>query len=812
MSPLSYGVAPFSVSLDARKLDVKVEAADTVEPGATINFNVSTSEAARVALFAIDEGILQVAGYKNPDPLAFFFQKRALEVDTVQILDLILPEFSQLMNAAAPGGDGEKALERQVNPFKRKRQQPAVYWSGIVDVPAGGKTFSYTTPDSFNGKLRILAVAVTPQKVGVYAGATEVRGPLVLSPNIPAFIAPHDEVLVTAGVFNNLPTAAHVTLELKTSAGLQTSANSSNSVVLDIAPQKEAVAQFRLQGTEALGSADLWFTANIDGKSVKLHDTSSVRPAVPYRTQLTVGRSDKSSTEIPTTRDLFDPFRQVEFGAGFSPLVWMRGMENYLDHYIYGCSEQIVSKALPALVFLPRDMLATGTSQTINSAISTLAQRQNAQGGFGLWSANPVVSPTVSNYASDFLLEARDRGYPVPRPLLERASAYLDYIANQPTDGLTSMRDRAYATYLLTRSGKVTTRTLADITEQLNTYHSQDWKSDITAAYLAASYALLKQDDVARKLIAGVPWRELGTERGYYGVYYDALVHDTTLLTLIARHFPAETKKVPAALLDKFGERISRNDYHSLSAANLIRAMDLYDAQVASNGDIKVRATMKDQQNLLLDMLSRPPRAELPSGTTAVSLEKVNGAQAYYLMSEAGFDRSIPATELQQGIEVISEYQDTDGKPLASPAQVKVGEEFLIQLRVRATERDSVEQIALVALLPGGVEPVIQRATEADPAQSNSESSGEDGESSGTTWQSPVGDYSRSTWSPEYVDVRDDRLVLYGTVARDAQTFVFRVRAINAGHYQGPPPYAEAMYEPTLQARGKGTTLDIAQP
>ncbi len=116
----------------------KVDAPDTVIAGATPSiFKVSTSEPARVALFAVDEGILQVAGYKNPDPLAFFFQKRALEVETVQILDLILPEFSQLMNAAAPGGDGDTALERQVNPFKRKRQKPAVYWSGLVDLPAG---------------------------------------------------------------------------------------------------------------------------------------------------------------------------------------------------------------------------------------------------------------------------------------------------------------------------------------------------------------------------------------------------------------------------------------------------------------------------------------------------------------------------------------------------------------------------------------------------------------------------------------------------------------------------------------------------
>jgi uncharacterized protein YfaS (alpha-2-macroglobulin family) len=326
---------------------------------------------------------------------------------------------------------------------------------------------------------------------------------------------------------------------------------------------------------------------------------------------------------------------------------------------------------------------------------------------------------------------------------------------------------------------------------------------------------LLKQTDVAQELINNVPWRATGKDQGQYSVYYDALVHDTTLLTLVARHFPAQTKKVPAELLDKFGERISRNDYHSLSAANLMRAMDLYDAQVATNGDIQVRAKLQDNQNILLEVLGKPPRANVPQDTIALELEKLNGAHAYYLMSESGFDRQVPDAELKQGIEINSEYQDLDGKTLATPAQIKVGEEFLVQLRVRALDRNSVEQIALIALLPGGVEAVIQPTAVSDPAEYNEESSSEnnsDNEADNASWQSPAGDYSRSSWRPEFVDVRDDRLVLYGTLSRDVQTFVFRVRAINAGKFRGPPPYAEAMYEPALQARGKGSMLEIVQP
>src|SRR5580700_11491605 len=134
MSPLSYGVVPFSVNVDARRNALTVDAPDLVKPGTTATFKLHAAHPTKAVLFAVDEGILQVAHYKLGDPLKFFFRKRMLEVQTSQILDLILPDFKKLMSLAAPGGDGGDAIGRQLNPFKRKRDKPVAYWSGIVDV------------------------------------------------------------------------------------------------------------------------------------------------------------------------------------------------------------------------------------------------------------------------------------------------------------------------------------------------------------------------------------------------------------------------------------------------------------------------------------------------------------------------------------------------------------------------------------------------------------------------------------------------------------------------------------------------------
>ena len=155
-------------------------------------------------MLAVDEGILQVARYKNPDPLGYFFQKRMLEVQTTQILDLILPEFKRFLALAAPGGDADGGFARHLNPFNKKRKPPVAYWSGLVDVGPGGREFRYTVPDYFNGKLRIVAIAVSPRRVGVTEGGTEVKGNFILTPNVPTMVAPGDEFTVSVGVFNNM--------------------------------------------------------------------------------------------------------------------------------------------------------------------------------------------------------------------------------------------------------------------------------------------------------------------------------------------------------------------------------------------------------------------------------------------------------------------------------------------------------------------------------------------------------------------------------------------------------------------------------
>ena len=60
--------------------------------------------------------------------------------------------------------------------------------------------------------------------------------------------------------------------------------------------------------------------------------------------------------------------------------------------------------------------------------------------------------------------------------------------------------------------------------------------------------------------------------------------------------------------------------------------------------------------------------------------------------------------------------------------------------------------------------------------------------------------------------MRDDRLVLYGDIGRDVSTFVYRVRAANAGTFQIPPAFAEGMYDRTVAGQSPAGKLEVVKP
>ncbi|RZL64993.1 MAG: alpha-2-macroglobulin family protein [Variovorax sp.] len=826
MSPLSHGIVPFATSLAQRTARLELTATELLKPGQTVKMKLTSDKPTRAVVFAVDEGILQVARYKTPDPLKHFFQKRALEVGTLQTLDLILPEFKKIMQAAAPGGDGEGELGKHLNPFKRKRDKPVTYWSGLVDVN-GSREFSYTVPESFNGSLRVMAVAINDETTAAASTRSVVRGDMAILPNAPLAMAPGDTVEVGVGLANNIVGSgkeAPIALTLSASGGLEVVGDATQT--LKVNERGEASTKFNVRakpGAQAvLGSAALVFTSTHKTFSARLSTEVSVRPASPFVMMVQTGSFQRAG-EIDTKIDLYPNFRKSDLAISAAPWAFATGLIQYLEVYPHGCTEQITSQTFPAVLLqnrpeLLKEMARGRTAEqgpmpdarkSFERYLVQLRARQTAEGGFSLW-PGAGADPFATLYAVHLLVEAKDRKLAVPQDLLQKANVYLQGWLGSGDTTLAGWRQRTQAAYLLTRQGIVAPAALANLREAWRAHPattagqrpSPGWADDLGAVYLAASYQLLKQENVAQEIVQPV-WADLldrtakDQRRNVWGAYYDPLVHDSMLLHLVARYFPARLKTLPSVTWDRMGAMVRDGWYNSLSSASMLLAVDAYFEAVGANAEGKLAATATDAAGKATPLTLGTPnpitRVPVPLATGKLRLSNDSDFNLYYSWTNQGFERNVPDTAVNQGLEVFHEILDAKGSAIT---RAKLGDEVTVRVRVRGIDRGAVNDVALVDLLPGGLEPVLQAAGDDDAANADA-----------PIWQKRLG--GKGTWKVQYADIREDRVVFYGSVDKDLLEITYKARATNVGDFVVPAAYAEAMYDRRVFARSAGSRFAV---
>ena len=785
VSPLSYAVAPFAIDPGARRLDIALEAPARSRPGERLRIGYAASAPSRIALFAVDEGILQVADYTTPDPLSSFLNKKALQVDTHQMVDLILPDYDVLRRVAAPGGgDAGTLLGANLNPFRRRSEPPVAFWFGIQEARPEVREIEVAIPDYFNGELRVMAVGVAEAKLGAGSVPVTVRGPVVLTPNLPLAVAPNDVFELAVGVANNVEgSGAGAQLVVSAELTPRLAAVGEVSETLAIAEGGEGRTTFRLRATSPPGAASVKLTARIGETNVERTATMSIRPAAPFETTVTSGFEADGHARVAFPRRMFEQYADRRVTASASPLALADGLLAYLEKFPHACVEQIVSKAFPQLGLLQAPSFGTDQAryrELFRAAIEKLRPRQDASGGFRFWQTASEAAPFASVYVAHFLTDARDLGLPVPTDIGDRAAGYLLKLAQGDPGSLGDFslgdaRTRAYAIYLLTRRGRVTTNDLDALQEALQAKFADDWRADLASAYMAASHALLRNPVLAARLIDGYRFGDSSSPDTDFDT---RLGRDAQYLYLLARHFPERLAGIGGDTVHRLVEPVFENRFNTLSAAYTVLALGEVHRAFANTGDLSPPALVADDDPTALQPAASGPfaRASVPVGVDRLRMEMPAGGGLYHTATESGFDVAPPSRALADGIEVDRAYLDADGEPAD---EIRVGDELAVRLRIR-TQGPRIDNVAVTDLLPGGFEIVTASV------------------------RSRYG-----PWSADYRDVREDRLVIYGSFDERVTEVRYRVKATNPGKYTAPAAHAAAMYHRGVRGHSAPGTLTV---
>ena len=192
------------ISLDPkdRRLDVQLGAPQRLDSKAPVLVPVTVrglpiGGRARVTVAAVDEGILRLTSFADPDPVKWYFGKRALTLDYRDDYGRLLDPNLGAAAAVAFGADEIGGAGLTVTPIRT-----VALWSGVVETGLDGRAEVRLPAANFNGELRLMAVAWTDNAVGSASSRTVVRQPVVTELSVPRFLAPGDKAFTTLELHN----------------------------------------------------------------------------------------------------------------------------------------------------------------------------------------------------------------------------------------------------------------------------------------------------------------------------------------------------------------------------------------------------------------------------------------------------------------------------------------------------------------------------------------------------------------------------------------------------------------------------------
>lgn len=454
------GVAWLGIDPAPRTLALTLDAPDAARPRRPLEVGVRIAglaggETAHVVIAAVDVGILNLTRHQPPRPGDWFHGRRALSAELRDLYGALIDGMQGTRGRVRSGGDVGPQLDGSP-----PKEAPVVFFSGVLPVAADGTARATFDLPAFAGALRLTAVAWSAARVGEASREIAVRDPVVALGTAPRFLAQGDQSRLFLDVQNVEGPAGDYGLSWRAAGPVALGAPSRRVVRLEPGQRGQIAIP-----VSATGIGDARIDVSIDGPNgvgTASGFDIAVRPPHGLVTRRTIRPLSANGGAIEVGPDVFADMipgsGRVSVSVDVDQAFDVPGLLDRLDLYPYGCTEQIVSAAVPLLVldriapnWRPR---AGDPAEAVRGAVERVLARQASNGSFGLWSVGGN-DLWLDAFVTDFLLRARDRGVPIQRTALDLA---LDRLRNalaenrEIEDG--EGKGEAYALYVLARAGR----------------------------------------------------------------------------------------------------------------------------------------------------------------------------------------------------------------------------------------------------------------------------------------------------------------------------------------------------------------------
>lgn len=833
--------------------------------GTVLDLAVTGADGAPVAhagatVIVVDEAVLAVAAYTNPDPMSVFYPQRAAGVEMTRSRPRVMLARPDLLGMsgeyereaevlACMDARPTRAAERNIMPAPRRATGSgpagpppiraridfsalALFAAAVTTDADGRAVVPVTLPDNLT-RYRVLAVATDGvARFGVGEATLTARLPLMVRPSAPRFLSWGDtfELPVVIQNQSDIPLEVDVAVRpgnasLTAGAGRRVIVPENDRVEVRFPAAAESVGQARFEVAAASGS-------DADAATVTLPVWS---PATTEAYALH-GVLDGSVVDQPVRAPAgaVPSFGGLEVTTSSTGVAALADAVVYLASYPFECAEQLASRVL-AIAAL-RDVLAAfGTEGKASPAeleaaarrdIETLATRQCRDGGFGWWRRNEESWPYISVHVGNALARAQAKGLEVPERVNNALLQYLRTIGQRfPRDYPADARAviQAYAISVraalgdpdpesarqLVSAGGLSVEGLAWLLPVL----AEDPESRHEAKEVRRQLANRVVETPGEASVA-VRYNDgayllLASDRRADAVVLEALIADQPDNHLIP-------KLVAGLLSHRTAGRWTSTQENAFVLLALSRYFDTYEA-VTPNfttrlwlgedfaGEQTFHGRSPDTQHLVVPMTAVLAEAGDPRD---LLLAKDGPGRLYYRLGLRYTPARLSLDPLDHGFAVSRVYEAVDDasdvrRDDGGTWHIRAGARVRINLAMTARARRY--HVALVDPLPAGLEPLDPSlATTASDAAS-------DGSDVGVISGPGLGGPGRGAghwlwWSRPWFDhenLRDDRAEAFTTMLWEGSyRYRYTARATTPGTFTAGPPKAEEMYSPEVFGRG----------
>jgi alpha-2-macroglobulin len=727
----------------------------------------------------VDEGILQITDYKTPDPYNWFYQKRALGVNSYDVYALLYPE---LRHASSPAGGEAFGLSRRINPLTGDRVKLISKWSGIQKANSSGEcSFTVDIPQ-FSGALRVMAVAYKGRQFGSAEKTMKVADPVIVSMSLPRFLSPGDNCTVAVSMTNTTEKSSNATIQLSAEGPVTLVGKSSAS--RNLKAGAEEVTTFTVNADNGIGVAKITATVNALGQKFTQQIDIPVRPAGGLTFITGSGSVAAGSVKSFTAgSDLFPKGIKSMLMLSKSPAVEFAKNLDYLNRYPYGCLEQTVSVAFPQLyltdivkLFPPaagRHFYDGGTpGYNVQQAILKVESMQLYNGGLSLWPQGGNADWWATAYATHFLVEAKAAGFEVNKKVLDGMLRFLTqkvkeremetyfYYENEVRKSRNiPRREIMYSAYVLA---------LADMApvSTMNYYKSLSSELSTEGRYLLASSFMLAGD--VKSLRSLLP-AAFGNEKSIseFGGSYSSYLRDRSLALNALIEVDPNNPQVNV-LLRSISVEMKNARYCStqetafalLAIGKHTRKAILTDITAQISVDGKAAGDYKNKDLCI----------PVDINNKNVSIATKGKGMLYYYYELSGIKLTPNVADEDSHLKVRRRFLDRNGNQISGNT-FNQNDLVVVEITAQSESGTQVGNVAITDLLPACFEIENSRLfAEREMV------------------------FMKNRATPEYTDVRDDRISFFTALNGNAKFFYYTVRVVSKGTFVIGAVSADAMY------------------